>query len=169
MDVALVYPPTCDPTAPYLAVPMLAGFLRAHGKSVLPVDANIEAFDALLARKGLKATAVVFDVDRAVLVERISGRWSNPRTGQVYHTTFNPPRVAGIDDEDGGPLVPREDDRADVVGKRLAEHDQKTAPLITYYERQGKNIHVNGLGKIEDVNHAIVMALPDASAELVDP
>ncbi len=48
VDVALVYPPTCDPTAPYLAVPMLTGFLRAHGVSVLPIDANIEAYDALL-------------------------------------------------------------------------------------------------------------------------
>jgi len=48
MRVALIYPPTCDPTAPYLAVPMLTGFLRANGVEVLPIDANIEAFDALL-------------------------------------------------------------------------------------------------------------------------
>ncbi|WP_437979832.1 B12-binding domain-containing radical SAM protein [Sorangium sp. So ce117] len=48
MRIALVYPPTCDPTAPYLAVPMLTGFLRANGVEVLPVDANVEAFDALL-------------------------------------------------------------------------------------------------------------------------
>jgi hypothetical protein len=47
--VALVYPPTCDPTAPYLAVPMLTGFLRAEGVEVVPVDANLEAFDALLS------------------------------------------------------------------------------------------------------------------------
>lgn len=47
-DVALIYPPSCDPTAPYLAVPMLTGFLRAHGLRVLPIDANIEAYDALL-------------------------------------------------------------------------------------------------------------------------
>ena len=53
MVVALVYPPTCDPTAPYLAVPMLTGFLRANGVEVLPVDANIEAFDALLSPEGL--------------------------------------------------------------------------------------------------------------------
>lgn len=49
MLVALVYPPTCDPTAPYLAVPMLTGFLRSQGVDVLPVDANVEAFDALLS------------------------------------------------------------------------------------------------------------------------
>ena len=46
--VALVYPPTCDPTAPYLAVPTLTGFLRANGVEVLPIDANLEAFDDLL-------------------------------------------------------------------------------------------------------------------------
>src|SRR5207244_219668 len=47
-DVVLVQPPACDPTAPYLAVPMLTGFLRANGVSVLPIDANVEAFDDLL-------------------------------------------------------------------------------------------------------------------------
>jgi hypothetical protein len=55
MKIALVYPPTCDPTAPYLAVPMLTGFLRAHGVEVLPVDANLEAFDALLRPRPLAA------------------------------------------------------------------------------------------------------------------
>ena len=48
MKIALVYPPTCDPTAPYLAVPMLTGFLRAEGVEVVPVDANVEAYDRLL-------------------------------------------------------------------------------------------------------------------------
>ena len=55
MRVALVYPPTCDPTAPYLAVPMLTGFLRANGVEVLPIDANVEAFDALLDPEALGA------------------------------------------------------------------------------------------------------------------
>lgn len=55
VDVALVYPPSCDPTAPYLAVPMLTGFLRAHGVLVLPVDANVEAYDALLSAPRAKA------------------------------------------------------------------------------------------------------------------
>lgn len=45
MKVALIYPPTCDPTAPYLAVPMLTGFLRRAGVTVVPIDANIEAYD----------------------------------------------------------------------------------------------------------------------------
>src|SRR5262245_5628310 len=48
MKVALIYPPTCDPTAPYLAVPTLPGFLRQHGVTVVPIDANLEAWDTLL-------------------------------------------------------------------------------------------------------------------------
>jgi len=146
----------------------------AHAENVI-VDGfprtipQAEAFDALLGRKGLTAEAVVFDVDYAVLTERISGRWSNPRTGRVYHEKFNPPRVAAICDEDGGPLVQRPDDRADVVSKRLAEYDEKTAPLVAYYERQGNAIHVNALGEIDDVTHAIVAKLPDLAPVVVDP
>lgn len=48
MTIALIYPPTCDPTAPYLSVPTLTAWLRSHGKTVLPVDANVEAYDHLL-------------------------------------------------------------------------------------------------------------------------
>ena len=57
MRVAIVYPPTCDLTAPYLAVPMLTAFLRQHGVGVLPVDANLEAWDGLLAPAPMAAVA----------------------------------------------------------------------------------------------------------------
>ncbi|HWO09533.1 MAG TPA: radical SAM protein [Polyangiaceae bacterium] len=55
MTVALIYPPTCDPTAPYLAVPTLTGWLRAHGVPVLPIDANLEGWEHLLTRDSLGA------------------------------------------------------------------------------------------------------------------
>ncbi|MBX3159759.1 MAG: radical SAM protein [Deltaproteobacteria bacterium] len=69
MKVALVYPPACDPTAPYLAIPTLTGFLRAHGVAVLPIDANVEAFGALLAEAPLagladRITARLAELDR---------------------------------------------------------------------------------------------------------
>src|SRR5882757_5464131 len=57
MRVALIYPPSCDPTAPYLAVPTLTGFLRAHDVDVMPIDANVEAFDRLLRPEPLAALA----------------------------------------------------------------------------------------------------------------
>jgi anaerobic magnesium-protoporphyrin IX monomethyl ester cyclase len=57
MKVALIYPPTCDPTAPYLSVPMLTAYLRSHGIEVLPIDANVEAYDRLLRRSVLREMA----------------------------------------------------------------------------------------------------------------
>jgi len=47
MKVAFVYPPACDPAAPYLSVPALTGCLRSHGVEVFPVDANAEAYGNL--------------------------------------------------------------------------------------------------------------------------
>jgi adenylate kinase len=128
-----------------------------------------EAFDALLDAQGETPLAVVFDVDYGVLADRITGRWSNPRTGRVYHTIFNPPRVPGIDDEDGGPLVQRPDDKADVVTKRLAEYDEKTKPLVAYYEAKGSVVHVDALGEIASVTEAILQKLPDIGSLVDNP
>ncbi len=74
MRVALVYPPTCDPTAPYLAVPMLAGFLRAHGVEVLPIAANLEAFDALLEPGPMAALRDRLETRLGELERRVSLR-----------------------------------------------------------------------------------------------
>ena len=120
-----------------------------------------EAFDALLANKSITPLAVVFDVDYAVLTERITGRWSNPRSGRVYHSVFNPPAIAGIDDEDGGLLVQRDDDEVEVVARRLTEYDEKTKPLVAYYERHGATVHVDALGTIDAVTEVILRAIPD--------
>ena len=57
MTVALIYPPACDPTAPYLSVPLLTGYLRNHGVRVLPVDANVEGFDSLFEPSSLAEMA----------------------------------------------------------------------------------------------------------------
>ncbi len=65
MKIALIYPPTCDPTAPYLSLPTLTGYLRAHGVEAWPIDANVEAYSRLLSRKPL-----------TVLAGRVEERWS---------------------------------------------------------------------------------------------
>ncbi len=56
MTIALIYPPTCDPTAPYLSIPSLTAWLRTHGKTVLPIDANVEAYDGLLKGQTMEET-----------------------------------------------------------------------------------------------------------------
>ncbi|MEO6912807.1 MAG: adenylate kinase [Candidatus Baltobacteraceae bacterium] len=119
--------------------------------------AQAEAFDALLKGKRLDLGAVVlFNADRETLVRRLSARWSNPRNGRTYNTLTNPPKTAGIDDEDGGPLMQREDDKAETVQKRLDVFDEETTPLIEYYRNTGKLVEVNGLLAVDAVTHEIL-------------
>ena len=64
-------------------------------------------------------------------------RWVHPASGRVYSNSYRPPKVAGIDDETGEPLVQREDDRPESVRTRLAAYDAVTAPLVSYYTEKG--------------------------------
>ena len=122
--------------------------------------AQAEALDAMLARLALPlGAALLFDSDRPTLIERLAGRWTNPRSGRTYHAIFNPPRLAGIDDEDGGPLVQRPDDSRDVVSDRLATYDAKTRPLVDYYARMGLLKRIDGLQPIDAVTAEVLRAL----------
>ncbi len=122
--------------------------------------AQAQALDAALLRLGKPLTAaVLIDASRPELVRRLTGRWTNPRTGRSYHDEFNPPKTAEIDDEDGGPLVQRPDDTPAVVNERLATYDEKTAPLIEYYRKAGSLVRVDGLGKIADVTSALLRTI----------
>ena len=119
--------------------------------------AQAEAFDALLRQTNMNLDGVVlFNADRDTLVRRLTARWTNPRTGRTYNSVTNPPRVAGIDDEDGGPLVQRDDDKLETVSKRLDVYENQTAPLVDYYRRSGKLIEVNALASVDEVTREIV-------------
>lgn len=72
MNIALIYPPTCDPTAPYLSLPTLTGYLRANGVEVWPIDANCEAYSRLLSRGSL-----------TTLAGRVEERWSKLKRKSV--------------------------------------------------------------------------------------
>lgn len=122
--------------------------------------AQAQAFDAMLARKGWTLDGVVlFDADRQTLVSRLSARWSNPRTGRTYNALTNPPKTAGIDDEDGGPLVQRVDDQPETVAKRLDVYDAQTRPLIDYYRKIGKLVEIDALESVDEVARQITDAV----------
>jgi adenylate kinase len=148
-----------------LIIDMVAGELEKHPSGFIldgfpRTVAQAEAFDALLARKGWPLDAVVlFDADRETLVSRLGARWSNPRNGRTYNALTNPPKVAGIDDEDGGPLIQRVDDLPETVAKRLDVYDRQTHPLIEYYRKAGKLVEVDGLQSVDDVAHQMMHAI----------
>ncbi len=122
--------------------------------------AQAQALDALLARRGTPLEAAVyFKGDRPALVARLASRWTNPRNGRTYNALTNPPKVAGIDDEDGGELVQREDDQPETVAKRLEVYDLQTRPLVEYYSKVGKLVEVDALASVKAVADRIAAAL----------
>ena len=73
------------------------------------------------------------DVPDSAIVERMSGRRAHLASGRTYHVAFNPPKVQGIDDVTGEPLVQRADDSEETVKKRLAIYHAQTRPLVDFY------------------------------------
>jgi nucleoside-triphosphate--adenylate kinase len=82
-------------------------------------------------------TVVNLDIPTETIVDRIADRWIHPASGRVYSYSYKPPKVRGLDDETGEPLVQRDDDKPESVRKRLAAYDAVTSPLVTYYDEKG--------------------------------
>jgi adenylate kinase len=127
--------------------------------------AQAEALDELLGRRGWPLeSAILFSADRPTLIARLASRWTNPRNGRTYNVLTNPPKVAGVDNDDGGELVQRDDDRAETVATRLDVYDAQTRPLIEYYRKTGKLVEVNALASVEAVAERIASAIGAAQA-----
>jgi adenylate kinase len=117
---------------------------------------------------GVKIDAVVeIAVPDDDIVMRLSGRRSHPGSGRVYHVTFNPPKVEGVDDETGEPLVHRDDDKEDTIRNRLATYHGQTEVLTTFYgdlDAEGeadapKLITVDGTQSIDGVKEETLSEL----------
>lgn len=103
-----------------------------------------EALDAKMADLGRRLTAVILiEASEEEIVRRLSGRRTCPN-GHIFHLEFDPPSEVGVCDVCGEPLGIREDDKPDVVRNRLAQYEEKTKPLIAYYEDRGLLERVDG-------------------------
>jgi adenylate kinase len=123
--------------------------------------AQAQALDRMLAQKGIALDRVIeMKVDDAALVERISGRYTCARCGAGYHDRFQKPAKAGVCDKCGSTeFVRREDDKAEVVQKRLAAYHAQTAPILPYYRDSGRLAAVDGMAEIDAVTRQIVAVL----------
>jgi adenylate kinase len=119
-----------------------------------------KALDEMLARKGLNITHVIFlDVPDEEIIKRIAYRRVCLNCGAVYNLIFNPPKEDETCNNCGSKLVQREDDREEVVRKRLEVYRGSTEALIRIYEERGVLRRINGLGDREEVFRRIREAL----------
>ena len=128
---------------------------------------TIPQADAMKAA-GVKLDYVLeIDVPFEAIIDRMSGRRSHPASGRTYHVKFNPPKVEGIDDVTGEPLVQREDDKEETVKKRLQVYSDQTRPLVDYYSNWAKAEPqaapqyraISGTGSVEEITARAFAAL----------
>lgn len=99
------------------------------------------------------AELLVFNVEvpREELLRRLSGRRWCPTCQATYHVDKNPPKNDSLCDRDGARLIQREDDKEVAVARRLAEYDERTAPLIDHYRRRARFHGIDGHRSVDAV------------------
>jgi adenylate kinase len=128
---------------------------------------TIPQADAMKAAGVTLDYVVEIDVPFDAIIERMSGRRSHPASGRTYHVKFNPPKVAGVDDVTGEPLIQRDDDKEETVKKRLDVYSAQTRPLVEYYSswaakdaaRAPKYRAVSGMGEVDVIKSRVFEAL----------
>lgn len=113
--------------------------------------------------KGQKICVLNLLLEDAVIVERVTGRLSCKHCGKIYHVKRDPPLKPNICDECQGDLFQREDDREEIIRKRLHVYRLQTAPLIDYYAAQkGVLRQIDAKNKKDQVFQDVLEALPIA-------
>ncbi len=114
--------------------------------------AQAEALEAILDEIGKKIDFVInIQVDKEILMERLTGRRICENCGTTYHLVFNPPAEEGVCDRCGGKLYQRADDNAETVQNRLEVNLQQTQPLLDFYQAKGYLKNINGRQHINQV------------------
>jgi adenylate kinase len=108
---------------------------------------------------------IEIDVDDEEIVGRLSGRRVHAESGRIYHVIYNPPKVAGKDDESGEDLIQRADDSEETVRKRLGIYHDQTKPLVAFYKQfetenaATKYVHIPGVGSLEEITAKVMESL----------
>ncbi len=125
--------------------------------------AQAQALDEALARRGKAIDAVIYlRVPEEEVMRRLSGRWTCSQCGAVYHEVNSPPATPGVCDACGAFLYQREDDRPEVVRRRLEVNRRQLEELLEYYRPQGKLREVDGFKRIEEVQAELLEVLMGA-------
>ncbi|MCD8915822.1 adenylate kinase [Staphylococcus simulans] len=116
-----------------------------------------EALSKIMTELGRKIDAVInIEVPEEELMNRLTGRRVCEICGTTYHLVFNPPKVDGVCDLDGGKLYQREDDNPETVAKRLEVNVKQSKPILEYYDNKGVVKNVDGSRDIQEVTDSVI-------------
>jgi adenylate kinase len=131
----------------------------------------LDGFPRTIAQaEGLQTMGVELDevleiaVSDEEIIKRMSGRRVHSASGRSYHVIFNPPKIEGVDDVTGEPLIQRDDDKEETVRKRLDVYHAQTKPLVDFYSAKAssgmvKFASIAGIGSVEEITAKVFAAL----------
>ena len=136
---------------------MLDGFPRTIPQA--------EALDVALGERGSPIDAVLYiQVPESDLMTRLTGRWTCPECGAIYHVQASPPQTAGVCDNDETQLTQRADDQPDTVKARLDTNREWTEQLASYYGNASKLHDIDGTGDPASITARLMSAIESVSA-----
>jgi adenylate kinase len=119
-----------------------------------------QVLDQILVEKKMPLDAVLeLKIDHAEIVKRLSGRRTCRGCGASSHIEFEKPKVAGVCDKCQGELYQREDDKEEVVIRRLEIYTDQTAPIVEFYKSKGLLKIISALGEVSQITKKAISTL----------
>ncbi len=118
----------------------------------------------MLDAEGILIDWIIYlKVPDQIIIHRLAGRRYHPGSGRVYHVEYNPPKLAGLDDITGEPLIIRTDDQEDIVRQRLSIYHKNTEKITNWYKTRNtkKFIEIDGTATFNQIFQRLI--------ELIEP
>ncbi|MCG1894179.1 adenylate kinase [Staphylococcus epidermidis] len=116
-----------------------------------------ESLSQIMSELDREIDAVInIEVPEEELMNRLTGRRICEKCGTTYHLVFNPPKVDGICEIDGGKLYQREDDNPETVSNRLSVNVKQSKPILEYYNNKGVLKNIDGSKDIDEVTKDVI-------------
>ncbi len=119
-----------------------------------------EVLDAILIEKKMPLDAALeLSIDNSEIVKRLSGRRTCRNCSATFHKDFEKPKVDGVCDKCNGELYQREDDKEEVITRRLEIYAQQTEPIISYYKKAGILKNMSAVGDVAEITQKVIALL----------
>jgi adenylate kinase len=119
-----------------------------------------EVLDAILLEKKMPLDAALeLAIDNSEIIRRLSGRRTCRNCSATFHKDFEKPKIDGICDKCNGQLYQREDDKEEVIARRLEIYSQQTAPIISYYKKAGILKSISAIGDVSEITQKVISLL----------
>ena len=119
-----------------------------------------QVLDSILSEKKMPLDAVLeLKIDNAEIIKRLAGRRTCRGCGASSHVVFEKPKVDGVCDKCQGQLYQREDDKEEVIARRLEIYTEQTAPIVEFYKSAGLLKNISALGDVAEITKTAISIL----------